>query len=178
MARSAVHRPLIAHTDLLCPTEESAAHTHPVRRLARDCVPSPEGLMGRGRRSPRCRARLPHPGFPGYRVLPPADGLWPCSFRTKGTSPLRPAYLMGATATRPEHGAGDRRVAHVPETYSPKSCQEKLSEKWLEQRSGRGFGRYKKGEMGRKEPFRQSVRLRYRRLRGFSDSFRRVVLRS
>jgi hypothetical protein len=25
--------------------------------------------------------------------------------------------------------------------------------------------------MGRKEPFRQSVRLRYRRLRGFSDSF-------
>jgi len=63
---------------------------------------------------------------------------------------------MGAKATRPEHGATRRPPAHWPETYSPKSCQEKLSEKGLEQRSEPGFGRYK-GEMGRKERFRRSV---------------------
>jgi len=32
--------------------------------------------------------------------------------------------------------------------------------------------------MGRKGPSRRSVRLRYRRVRGFSDSFRRRVLGS
>ena len=52
-----------------------------------------------------------------------------------------------------------------------KSSVEKLSEKGYEQHSERGLGRYKDGEMGRKVPSRRSVGLRYRRVRGFSDSF-------
>src|SRR5919112_4938701 len=50
---------------------------------------------------------------------------------------------------------------------------QKLSEKGSEQHSEGGSGRYEEDEMGRKEPSRRSVGLRHRRLRGFSDSFRR-----
>jgi hypothetical protein len=39
-------------------------------------------------------------------------------------------------------------MAHRPEAYLLK-CVEKLSEKGYEQRSERGFGQYKGGEMGR-----------------------------
>ncbi len=46
----------------------------------------------------------------------------------------------------------------------------KLSEKGYEQRFDRGFGRCREAKMGRKVPFRWSVRLHRMLLRPFSDS--------
>jgi hypothetical protein len=67
--------------------------------------------------------------------------------------------------------------AEVTPTYTL-NLVEKLSEKGSERRSEGGFGRYEEGEMGRKGPPWRSVGLRHRRLRGFSDSFRRCILRT
>jgi hypothetical protein len=53
-------------------------------------------------------------------------------------------------------------------SYSPNHV-DRLSEKGFEQRSERGFGQYKEGEMGGEVPSRRSVGLRHRRIRGFSD---------
>jgi hypothetical protein len=53
---------------------------------------------------------------------------------------------------------------------------ERLSEKWYEQHSERGFGRRREAKMGRKVPLRCSVRLHRRLLRPFSDSLRRGFL--
>jgi hypothetical protein len=46
----------------------------------------------------------------------------------------------------------------------------RLSEKWYEQHSERGFGRRREAKMGRKAPLRCSVRLHRGLLRPFSDS--------
>jgi hypothetical protein len=47
---------------------------------------------------------------------------------------------------------------------------QRLSEKGSEQRSECGFGRHEEAKMGRKLPFRCSVRLHCRLFRPFSDS--------
>jgi hypothetical protein len=49
--------------------------------------------------------------------------------------------------------------------------QSLLPHRTCEQHSERGFGRPKEAKMGRKVPFRCSVRLQGRLLRPFSDSF-------
>jgi hypothetical protein len=54
-------------------------------------------------------------------------------------------------------------------SYSPNHV-ERLSDKGFEQRSERGFGQYKEGEMPGEVFSRRSVGLR-RRIRGFSDGF-------
>src|SRR5215203_4620968 len=43
-------------------------------------------------------------------------------------------------------------------------------------RSWRGFGRYTEAKMGQEAPFRWPVRLRFRRIRDFSDSFTKRIL--
>jgi hypothetical protein len=59
----------------------------------------------------------------------------------------------------------DRR-AELRRIYIPGTVK-----KGCEQRSNAKFGRYREGEMGRKAPSRQStIGLRYRRVRGFSDT--------
>ena len=72
-------------------------------------------------------------------------------------------------------------TSSVPSPFARKglkSSVEKLSEKGYEHRSSRDLGRYKEGEMDRKAPLRPLAGLRCRRVRGFSDSFRRGILRS
>src|SRR5215203_1581799 len=53
--------------------------------------------------------------------------------------------------------------------YSP-SCLERLSEKGYEQCSDRGFGWYTEGEMDLEDPLCRPAGLRYKCVRGFSDS--------
>src|SRR5215208_3919854 len=46
------------------------------------------------------------------------------------------------------------RESHTPEAEFPGITLLRLSEKWFEQRSDRGFGRYTESKMGRKVPSR------------------------
>ena len=59
-----------------------------------------------------------------------------------------------------------------------KSSASRLSEKGYEQGSEGGFGRYEEDETGQKEPSRRSLGLRHGSFRSFSDSLRRLILRS
>ena len=58
------------------------------------------------------------------------------------------------------------------DAYSPE-CVERPSEKGYERYSERGFGKRREAKMGRKLPFRCSVRLHCRLFRPFSDSLGR-----
>jgi hypothetical protein len=68
----------------------------------------------------------------------------------------------------------ERVAAHL---YSPNDL-EKLSEKGYEQRSDRGFGPYTEAKISREGASQQPVGLSCERVRDFSDSFRRGILRS
>ena len=63
----------------------------------------------------------------------------------------------------------------MPETGFPGIYLLKLSEKGFEQRSGREFGWFTEGEMGRKDPFWASVGLHRRPILDFSDGFSETV---
>jgi hypothetical protein len=84
-------------------------------------------------------------------------------------------WLDADAASDPLGGYRARRG--LPLSHSP-NILERLSEKGYDQRSEREFGWYTEGEMDRKAPLWRPAGLRCKRLRGFSDSLRREILRS